>query len=524
MNHSIQAALWAVSETIVSLIEQDAGFRQRVRVLAEELLKTTDRGEATLEDHTAPDDPPQIIHHQQDLGPSTRDSSGGQEEPNAQAHEHTDVRLVPGLISTDMRPSITDTDLAGMVDRCRLKAEGLRWAATRQRLRQHGGTFRLDIAPRDREILERARQIGCHLWMNRPAFRLPEELSDLDTLAGCFDALAEAIGLVQDNLAEAEEDETDIEAVLAPMAEAQSAVLAGIQEIDGPMDSDQTQAFIWLREVAATKGVYIARHMRLDDLADPKNFEDLRVRLARLADEARARQERKKSRRSHLNRLRYHAGLIAERRGSEHDWRKVAGAIDDLIIEGVAPSSLAIRDVLLPILDDMPDLDELPRGFDLALREIDRFLAGQEPSSSMPTAPEAPSEVIKAAELLQGKTVVLIGGERRRHAQEALERGLMLKELVWIETREHESFESFLPSIARPDVALVLLAIRWSSHSFGEIRHACEERDKPLVRLPGGYGPNQVAHQILVQAGDRLRIMKQRAVQVVKAPSSTDIP
>ena len=63
----------------------------------------------------------------------------------------------------------------------------------------------------------------------------------------------------------------------------------------------------------------------------------------------------------------------------------------------------------------------------------------------------------------------------------------------------------FEPYVARPEVALVLLAIRWSSHSFGDVKRFCDDHGKPMVRLPGGYGVNQVAAQILAQCGERLR-------------------
>ena len=51
---------------------------------------------------------------------------------------------------------------------------------------------------------------------------------------------------------------------------------------------------------------------------------------------------------------------------------------------------------------------------------------------------------------------------------------------------------------------VVLLAIRWSSHAFGDIKQFCDQHGKPLVRLPGGYSPNQVAAQIVMQAGEKL--------------------
>ena len=54
-------------------------------------------------------------------------------------------------------------------------------------------------------------------------------------------------------------------------------------------------------------------------------------------------------------------------------------------------------------------------------------------------------------------------------------------------------------------MALVLLATRWVSHDYQNVRRYCDQYGKPLVKLPAGYHPNQVAHQILAQAGHRLR-------------------
>jgi hypothetical protein len=74
----------------------------------------------------------------------------------------------------------------------------------------------------------------------------------------------------------------------------------------------------------------------------------------------------------------------------------------------------------------------------------------------------------------------------------------------WQGSADHCSHYEFEPAIRRDDVAAVLLAIRWSSHSYAEIRAFCDRYGKPLVRLPAGYSPNQVATQILQQAGKRL--------------------
>ena len=101
--------------------------------------------------------------------------------------------------------------------------------------------------------------------------------------------------------------------------------------------------------------------------------------------------------------------------------------------------------------------------------------------------------------------MVLIGGDRRPYAEQSLKEAFGLRELFWITTREHESNDGFGPYIARPDVALVLLAIRWSSHSYGDVRVFCERHGRPLVRLPAGYNANQLASQILEQCSERLQ-------------------
>ena len=106
--------------------------------------------------------------------------------------------------------------------------------------------------------------------------------------------------------------------------------------------------------------------------------------------------------------------------------------------------------------------------------------------------------------MLEGRSVVLIGGICRRESQKLLKTSLGLSELIWIETKEHQSIGAFEFPIARPDVALVLLAIRWSSHAFGDVKQFCDRYGKPLVRLPGGYSPNQVAAQILAQCSEQL--------------------
>ena len=129
------------------------------------------------------------------------------------------------------------------------------------------------------------------------------------------------------------------------------------------------------------------------------------------------------------------------------------------------------------------------------------------PTAELPSStPRGPSpDIREVAELLRGRSIVMIGGVCRPNNQAAIRRSLGLKELVWITTRPGESFHGFERAVARSDVALVLLAIRWSSHSYGEVQQYCSRYGKPLVRLPAGYNSSQIAAQIMNQCGERLR-------------------
>lgn len=394
--------------------------------------------------------------------------------------------------------------------RCRLKAEGARWALRRQKRLREGGDFRTEIEPMDREIIAQAKELpDCFLWMNHPSGPAPSPLEQWDLVANAFDAVADALALVRSVLEDPENHRDVFEQALDLLAEAQSALRAAINQIDGPTDTDQHAVFNWLRNTAAEQQIFIQRHMRADDPADPANSHELRQRIEELdARFDESRQERK-FRRKRLNKLRYVTGRLAEDPADVAQWRTLINTVEELIGGGMPPSNRELRDLLLPIVDEMPDmehlpgLEELPPGMVLALREIDRYLANR-PGEESEACQQPRPEVRQAARLLRGKAMVLIGGERRHHAEQALKEAFGLSELIWIATREHESVATFEPYVARNDMAVVVLAIRWSSHSYGDVKQFCDQYGKPLVRLPAGYNPNQVAVHILSQCSDRL--------------------
>ena len=398
-------------------------------------------------------------------------------------------------------------DLVLIARRARLKEEACRWAKKRRQRLSEGVDFEQAIRPMDKELGRRVRELAdCYAWPLDPYAKLPDD-SRLEEIAACYECLALAADLVNE-VSAVEKGRAYTEVAYQLLAEAQSALrIALVRYAEIEHDRDQDEAFHWLRDRAFSEQVYVARFMRLDDPADPGNWHDLQLRLeglhGRFLEEGRVQRQRK----ALFNRLRYHLDPDRARLedGLEH-WRRVDDAVGELVASGLPPSNVELRDLLSPALERMPDLFQPSASLALALREIDRFLASREQEPLVDDgAPSPPTAAVQsAARLLRGGRIVLIGGEERPRSRAALERALELSELRWITTSPGESYTAFEPEIARPETTLVILAIRWASHSYENVKRVCERHGKPYVRLPAGYSPNQVAEQVLRQASARL--------------------
>lgn len=401
-----------------------------------------------------------------------------------------------------------ETELVLIQRRCRLKVEGSQWAAERMRLQNEGADFRTEIAPFDSTIVERAKLISeCNLWMNRSVAPQPSSPQEYEVVGRCFEALAEATSVVIEVLENLSNQKAFLALALQLMAEAQSALRVKIQQIGGPDDHDQIAAYIWLRETATAHGVVVERFVLMDDPADPDDWDDLLSRIESFRQSvahAKRRELRKSVLVGTLKTLSDHLLLCgAEER--HRPWQQISDTLDELLSQGVPPSDLAVREAILPVIDDMPKMRDEPKSLQLVQRELDRVRERPDPEAERPrtVAPISP-EVQQVVPLLSGKTVVLIGGDCRPERKKALEEAFGLKELVWVETTPGQSVNSFAPYVARPEVTVVLLAIRWVSHSHCNVQRFCDRYHKPLVWLPAGYGANQVAMQILAQCSDRL--------------------
>jgi len=396
-------------------------------------------------------------------------------------------------------------DLALLKRRVALKAECCRWAIERRRRKADRDDFEAWIKPRDQELVAAAKSLpGCYVWPLDPFVSLPADEA-LEHAAQCYENLQRAADLAL-AVREADPDGEMLAPAYALLAEAQSMVRALMRQLDLREDADQYDAFRWVRMRTEADQIYVDRYMKINDPADPGDAVRLEDSLERTRGAWEERRRAAAARARLFNRARYHARKLGDGPGIDNrrDWRVLCESVAELVDSGLPPSNAELRELLLPLVDQLPDdLGESP-SFQRVLREVDRYVASRELDRPPQTPEPQDANVQRVRDLLRGRTVVLIGGERRGETAERLRRTFELEDLRWVSGREHQSTAEFEPAIARPETALVLLAIRWSSHSFEDVADMCHKHGKAFVRLPGGYGANQIAHQALQQASETL--------------------
>jgi hypothetical protein len=436
--------------------------------------------------------------------------------PRVVMRESSDV---PGLLPAtregiwDQSPRVDGKKVAA---RCRLKAEGCRWAIEQHRL-VHGGVPHTDERIRDarESLVARAKAINpCYLWMIDPRGPALPDDPTLGDLAECYDAVAQTIDLVGEASNPEDEDASGngaLERAMTLAAEAQCMLRCSLTPV-GFDDHDQTQAHVLLRQLADERRVLIRRFMRLTETAPIERVEDLKREAAEEAAQRRANSERSRRRRALFSKARYHAERLW--RGTEpesHDLERLWDAAEGLLAEGVPASDRELREILAPVVTarDEEELIGKDRASLAPLwREMEKHFAEKEERAVSSAVSDAAAElspvVLQVRRLLEGKRVLMIGGLRRANHQGALEQVFGLEALIWPDTRAHQSIEDFEADVRHERTALVLLAIRWSSHSFGDVERLCDRWGKPFVRLPAGYNPEQVAAQIIQQASGKL--------------------
>lgn len=389
--------------------------------------------------------------------------------------------------------------------RALLKGDVCRWAVKSRRAELTDyGTGR---GPEYGELVRRAKALpDCYAFPLDGSRPLPDD-EELEQLACCYDGLARGVEVAIRHAQRFGEDEAPPEDLLELLSEAQSALRIGLERIDIYKDSDQVAVYEWLVGQTRAHQIMIQRHMRLLDPADPAEWFDLRERFDAFERQMSSAEDERRRRSDLLNKLRYHVGRLKDARENERadNWTSIADVLQVWVEEGRPPSNRDLCDLLLPLIDDIPDGVEFESPALRVLKAVDELSARLEMRTAAPARERARTpEVLEAARLLRGKVVIMLGGQARRHAKRQLEEDLELAELRWIPTTAHRSLAPLEREIARPEVKLVILAIRWSDHAMGDLKAIADREGVAFLRLPGGYNPNRVAHEILSQVSEQL--------------------
>ncbi|QDT70383.1 hypothetical protein MalM25_33310 [Planctomycetes bacterium MalM25] len=504
-------ALDQLADHLKDLVRDDSEWRSLIVQLAEEILAFASEIELEPEPAAPPCEIPAESPTTPQAEPVPREKSRsaaeliamltlGRSTPDARVPDLPDHAVA---VSEKKKPDI------GLIEqRCKLKAQACE-LAERQRRLSEGPNASGDTASQRRELIDAAGDLpDCYLWMLDPDSHTRPAKGDYSLLGHCFETLATAVGFARAAVDDAEALPETIEMALDLLAEAQSATRAAARQTGRDReDFDQKGAYLWLSDTTDERRIYVQRHMRLDDPARPDGWDELATRIDQASEAYEKRRRVRSHRRKLLGKVAHKARLIADGEHVEESWRILVESIETLIAEGLQPSNVQLRNSLLPILDEAPDMVAEALGFQLVLREVDAFLASRS-ATEEPEADADPSEAIRRLRKhLAGRSIVLIGGDRRPEACDKLREAFELANIHWLSTRPHESIERFKPYIARPEVAVAAQLIRFSSHSFGDLAEHCQRCDTPFVRITGGYNPNRIAHQILEQCSEQLEAL-----------------
>ncbi|MGZ0169033.1 MAG: hypothetical protein ACKVHE_05720 [Planctomycetales bacterium] len=277
---------------------------------------------------------------------------------------------------------VSDTDLALIAERCRLKAEGVRWAVERDELLRDGADFSFDVRPGDQDIIGRARELpNCFLWMNQPRSDIWSRSDNYLLLADCFETLAECVEaiLVTTDL----EDRSHFMTAIEMMAEAQSALRTGVSRVESHPDSDQQMIYYWLRNRANQDRFYISRFMKISDPADPSRNDDVHDRAFELLEAIIPKDHLATQIDRGMAKARHHVERIAaaEHVSDEYDWSRAAESIEAVIECGISCDRDQLVDLISPYASQLAG-QEWPQGFqNLLAAAIRRAADDDQPSA-----------------------------------------------------------------------------------------------------------------------------------------------
>lgn len=172
---------------------------------------------------------------------------------------------------------------------------------------------------------------------------------------------------------------------------------------------------------------------------------------------------------------------------------------------GVAPSNKPLRELALPYRALLEEA-----GSDAHLQRLIKYLKQDETKQvaggRVPTDADLPEDENIAGlrndllPLLQGKTVLFVGGNPKPQKLKQVRDALGLGELIWPQSDEATHSEIFRREVDKAD--LVCLLVRWARHARADVIGQAKAAGKLTAILPRGLGVNRIVtdlHQQLVK-------------------------
>ncbi len=443
--------------------------------------------------------------------------------------------LTPAARGKAVKPASAEdgalTDgLATVLKRTTWKAAACRVSVERQGLsRLVGGeqaTAAAQLAHRERVLREALTGLRDTIpWMlDQPfglrasqdgAFDVPDEsAAKLAVVADCYETLAMAVEKARELEEAGTFQDGPPRAFLYLLAEAQSALLASISDAPVRSDTDQREVFLWLKEQTTRFRIYVDRHMRLDDLAECDQSEDLRDRISKLSDElARDRKDRRQ-RGQLLNKVRYHVNkLLGDGGATRAEADSLHEALKGWAAAGLDPSDRGLAEALEGLREKVHEIEddvaEVIRGL---LRPGGAQQASVDKAESGARQARSLDDV---RELLAGKRAVLLAPPSNQVDAEVLASELGASRLdlleIDVEGPEAERGEALEGALEEEGARLFLLGVRLEAEEYNAFKERCLEQKLAFVRLPGPLSAAAIAHQVMRQVGWRLRSQLEEA-------------
>ncbi len=462
------------------------------------------------EPEAQPEAPPRASEQQP--GGTVEVTGGDAELPAVETARTADLPAAP---TTPNEPSTVATnrlvehqaiDLSMVVKRCRLKAKSCRLFVQRRAAFGNPAAEQDRQASIDRMIAQAKSLPNCFLWVFWRDKEPPDD-EQLEVIAQNYEALAECADLCEAIVrSPTRVEQSDFTKALQMMAEASSALRHALHQtwLTEP-DVDQNEAHTWLRQETQARQVFIQRYMRLADPADPCSAVTLLEQVRWFRDAIERRKNRAASIDSLFKKVRYHVRRLVNRAGNDDDCVRINDGVQALLAQGIEPDDGRLRDALAGLTVESFSITT-PAGPGVRAVLGARQRRSRHAVSQEPLEPRWSARVLEARDLLKGSSIVVVGGDDRPEAVGRLQEAFELGDVEWVSLTEHGSTDPLRAPIHRPGTRLVIVLAKLTGHQHADkAREFAREANVPVVTMRSGYNPEQVAEQVLQQAGERLR-------------------